>query len=64
VADPAHLPDDVLAEVLAPFSTADARLALARAGIGLSPASFAKIGAPLFSMDVLVRSCTASRTAC
>jgi pimeloyl-ACP methyl ester carboxylesterase len=55
VADPAHLPDDVLAEVLAPFATADARLALARAGIGLSPARFASIGTRLSSVDVPVR---------
>lgn len=55
VADPAHLPDDVLAEVLAPFATADDRLALARAGIGLSPRGFAAIAAGLSTLDLPVR---------
>jgi pimeloyl-ACP methyl ester carboxylesterase len=55
VADPAHLPDDVMAEVLAPFATTDARLALARAGIGLSPARFTEISTQLSSVDIPVR---------
>jgi haloalkane dehalogenase len=55
VADDAHLPDDVLAGMLAPFATADDRLALARAGIGLSPREFAAIAAGLSTLDVPVR---------
>jgi haloalkane dehalogenase len=55
VADEAHLPDDVLAEVLAPFAGTDARRALARAGIGLSPQGFAEIAARLSTVDVPVR---------
>jgi pimeloyl-ACP methyl ester carboxylesterase len=47
--------DDVLAGVLAPFETADARLALARAGIGLAPAGFTDIAAGLSTVDVPVR---------
>lgn len=55
VADPATLPDDVIAEVVAPFASTDARRALARAGIGLVPAVFAEIAAQLPSLDVPVR---------
>jgi pimeloyl-ACP methyl ester carboxylesterase len=55
VADPAHLPDDVLGEVLAPFATADARLALARAGIGLSVPRITEIAGQLSTVDVPVR---------
>ncbi|TCO54119.1 alpha/beta fold hydrolase [Actinocrispum wychmicini] len=55
VADQANLPDGVLAEVVAPFESQDARLALARAGIGLAPAGFVEIAAQLPSLDVPVR---------
>jgi haloalkane dehalogenase len=51
----AGLPDDALAGVLAPFATTDARLALARAGIGLSLTGLADIAAGLSSVDVPVR---------
>lgn len=55
LADPAHLPDDVLAELLAPFAGADDRLALARAGIGLAPRGFREIAAGLSTLDMPVR---------
>jgi len=55
VAGAAGLPDDVVAEVLAPFATTDARLALARAGIGLSLTGLADIAAGLSTVDVPVR---------
>jgi haloalkane dehalogenase len=55
VADPAHLPDDVLADILAPFATAEARLALARAGIGLAPAIFTDIADRLSTVDFPVQ---------
>jgi pimeloyl-ACP methyl ester carboxylesterase len=55
LADPAHLPDDVLAELLAPFTGADARLALARAGIGLAPRGFREIATGLSTLDMPVR---------
>jgi haloalkane dehalogenase len=55
VADPARLTGDVLADLLAPFATADDRLALARAGIGLSPRGFTAIAAGLSTLDMPVR---------
>ena len=55
LADETELPDEVLAQVLAPFATTDARLALAKAGIGLSPDEFGRLGARLSSVDVPVR---------
>jgi len=55
LAGEAGLPEDVLAEVLAPFATKESRLALARAGIGLSLAGLADIAAGLSSVDVPVR---------
>ncbi len=55
VADEAALPDDALAELLSPFADAAARLALARAGIGLRPATFADLAARLSTVDVPVR---------
>jgi haloalkane dehalogenase len=55
VADPARLTGDVLTDLLAPFATADDRLALARAGIGLSPRGFTEIAAGLSTLDMPVR---------
>lgn len=55
VADPAVITDDVMAEVLAPFATAEARQALANAAIGLDPSGFAEIAAGLRTIDVPVR---------
>lgn len=55
LADDANLSHETLAGVLAPFEDADARLALARAGIGLDPAGFGEIAAKLPSLDVPVR---------
>ena len=55
LADPAHLTDGVLADVLAPFADPTDRLALARAGIGLSPRGFTEIAAGLSTLDVPVR---------
>ena len=55
VADPAHLPDDVLAGMLAPFAAEDDRLALARAGMGLSPRGFAAFAVGLSTLDFPVR---------
>jgi len=54
-ADETEPPDDVLAEMLAPFAATDARLALAKAGIGLSPDEFVTLGARLSTVDVPVR---------
>jgi haloalkane dehalogenase len=54
-ADETEPPGDVLAEMLAPFATTDARLALAKAGIGLSSDEFVTLGARLSTMDVRVR---------
>lgn len=55
LADEANLSDDALAGVQAPFADADARLALAKAGIGLHPAGFAEIAAGLPSLSIPVR---------
>jgi pimeloyl-ACP methyl ester carboxylesterase len=55
VADPAVITDEVIAEVLAPFATAEARQALANAAIGLEPSGFAEIAARLGTIDVPVR---------
>jgi len=50
-----EMPDDLLAEVREPFATAADRLALARAGIGLSPREFAGLVPGLSTLDVPVR---------
>lgn len=55
LADEANLTDELRAAVLAPFATPDSRLALSRAGIGLSPELFADIGNRLGSLEVPVR---------
>lgn len=55
VADPSVITDDLMAAVLAPFQTADAREALANAGVGLAPGGFTEIAAGLASIDVPVR---------
>jgi pimeloyl-ACP methyl ester carboxylesterase len=44
VADPAGLPDETIAAVLAPFAAADARTALANAGLGLEYRGFVDLG--------------------
>lgn len=55
VTDDFSLSPEVLDAVRAPFATADARLALARAGIGLDPRGFADIAAALPSLTVPIR---------
>jgi haloalkane dehalogenase len=55
LADDAHLTDEILAGVREPFTTDDARRALADAGIGLDPAGFADIARRLPSLRVPVR---------
>ena len=55
VADPSVVTDELMAAVLAPFDTADAREALANAGVGLPPEGFTEIGARLGEIDVPVR---------
>lgn len=50
-----NVTEDMLAGVRAPFASDDARLALARAGIGLQPETFADIAARLPSLDMPVR---------
>ena len=55
LADERRLTDEVLAAVRAPFAEADARLALALAGIGLHPSGFAEIADWLPSVDLPVR---------
>lgn len=55
VAAPAGLPEQVLAEVAAPFQGGQERLALAHAGIGLEPARFGEIAEALPTLRVPVR---------
>jgi haloalkane dehalogenase len=55
VRDPSRLKPDLLAEFGAPFVDPDARRALARAAIGLTPAEFERIGAALPSITAPVR---------
>jgi haloalkane dehalogenase len=55
LADPARLPAEVLAAVQAPFRTAEARRALADAGIGLSRKGFAQIARQLPALTIPVR---------
>lgn len=55
LADPAHLTEEVLAAVRAPFRTDDDRLALAAAGVGLSLRGLAEIAQCLPSLLVPVR---------
>jgi haloalkane dehalogenase len=55
LADPATLGDEVLAAVQAPFRSADARRALADAGVGLSLKGFAQIARQLPSLRIPVR---------
>jgi haloalkane dehalogenase len=54
-ADPAKLSGEVLAAVLEPFRTAEARQALADAGIGVSRKGFARIARELPTLRVPVR---------
>lgn len=54
VADQSVITDDLLAAAVAPFGTVMARQALARAGIGLSPAGFTEIAAGLGGIEVPV----------
>jgi len=55
VANPARLSDEAIAGVQAPFAAEPARLALARAGLGLEPAGYADIAAGLPGLAVPVR---------
>ena len=55
LAEPATLSAEVLAAVQAPFHTADARRALADAGVGLSLKGFAQIARQLPSLRIPVR---------
>ncbi len=55
LADEANLTDELLSAVLEPFGSAEARRALADAGIGLRPEGFHEIARELPSLDVPVR---------
>lgn len=55
LADPARLSAEVLAAVQEPFRTAEARRALAEAGIGLSRKGFAEIARQLATLRIPVR---------
>ena len=55
LADQANLTEEMLAGVREPFETADARRALADAGIGLDPEGFTEIAGRLPSLGVPVR---------
>jgi pimeloyl-ACP methyl ester carboxylesterase len=55
VTDPSLITEELMAAVVAPFATAEARLALARAGIGLSLSVLEEIAAGLGGIDVPVR---------
>ena len=54
VSDPARLSDEAIAAVAAPFATADARQALAAAGVGLHPDGFAEIARRLHELKMPV----------
>ena len=54
-ADPSRLRPEVLAAVQAPFASADARLALAEAGRGLSVRGFVQIARRLPALRIPVR---------
>lgn len=55
VANSEVITEEVMAAVLAPFDTAEARQTLARAAYGLEPSGFAEIAAGLGTIDVPVR---------
>lgn len=55
VTDPSLITDELMADVAAPFDTAEARQALARAGIGLPLSGLEEIAAGLSGIDVPVR---------
>jgi haloalkane dehalogenase len=55
LADQANVTEDLLAGVRDPFQTADARRALAEAGIGLDPEGFVEIARRLPSLTIPVR---------
>jgi pimeloyl-ACP methyl ester carboxylesterase len=55
VTDPSLITDELMAAVVAPFDTTEARQALARAGIGLSLSGLEEIAAGLGGIDVPVR---------
>jgi pimeloyl-ACP methyl ester carboxylesterase len=55
LADKSVASDEVLAGVQAPFASDEARLALARAGIGLDPEGFVRIARGLPALEVPVR---------
>ena len=54
VSDPARLSDETVAAVAAPFPTAEARQALAAAGVGLHPDGFAEIARRLHELEMPV----------
>ena len=54
VSDPARLSGETIAAVAAPFPTADARQALAAAGVGLHPDGFAEIARRLHELQMPV----------
>ena len=55
LADGSSASPEAIAGITAPFASADDRLALARAGVGLQPERFAEIGSRLHEIDVPVR---------
>ena len=55
LADGSKLSDDVIAGVTEPFRSEDDRLALARAGIGISPDAFVEIAKGLRKLKMPVR---------
>jgi pimeloyl-ACP methyl ester carboxylesterase len=55
VTDPSLITDELMADVLAPFDTAEARQTLARAGIGLSLSGLEEIAAGIGGINVPVR---------
>lgn len=55
LADDSHVTEEALAGIRAPFGDRESRLALANAGIQLSPNGFAEIAAGLPSLDIPVR---------
>ena len=55
VTDPSVITDELITDVVAPFGTAETRLTLARAGIGLSLSGLEEIAAGIGGIDVPVR---------
>jgi pimeloyl-ACP methyl ester carboxylesterase len=55
LADPDQLEDDVVAGVVEPFDSDEARRALAAAGVGLEPPEFARMASELPGLGVPVR---------